>query len=134
LQASSQATEKLNTLIWLANRTNNNPDILPDTKIEIIAMDSNLDPLNSFKSTLDLIKKENITAIIGDDDDRSTVAIGLTAGANNVLHCTPDSVLPSLSDKKTYPMTFRTQPISTCMKIEEFFIFSITDSFCFIYF
>jgi ABC-type branched-subunit amino acid transport system substrate-binding protein len=114
LKGSSAATEQLNTLLWLANRTNSNPNILPDTMIEIIAIDAKMDDLASFQAAVNLIKKENITAIIGDDHDESTISIALTASANNVLHCTSYSTNPVLSDKKTYPMTFRTQAIATC--------------------
>jgi ABC-type branched-subunit amino acid transport system substrate-binding protein len=87
--------------------------ILPDTRIEIVPINSHGENLKSFQETLNLIRNEKIVAIIGDDNDLSTQTIALTAAANNVMHCVHSSASPSLSDKSSYPLTFRSQTIGT---------------------
>ena len=57
---------------------------------------------------------ENIVAILGDDTDESTLSMANLAAVNKVLHCAVDSKAPALSEKSTYPLTFRTQQISKC--------------------
>jgi hypothetical protein len=112
LQNSCKGSEELNTLLWLTRKINQDPKILPDTRIEIVPVNTYQNKLNSFQSVLDLIKKENIVAIIGDDQEDSTALIAQAAASTNILHCAPDATSPSLSDKKSVPTTFRTQVIA----------------------
>ena len=88
--------------------------MLPDTRIELVPIDTHHDKLNSFQKTVDIINDQNIQAIIGDDTDEATLSMAVLSAVNHVLHCSPDSYSPALSKKTTYPMTFRTVPISTC--------------------
>jgi ABC-type branched-subunit amino acid transport system substrate-binding protein len=81
--------------------------ILPDTLIEIVPINSNGDLSKSFQGALSLGKNKSVVAIIGDDNDSSTQTIGLISAANNMLHCTSTTASPLLSDKQSYPLTFR---------------------------
>jgi hypothetical protein len=72
-----------------------------------VPINTNDDQLKSFQGTLDLIKQKELIAIIGDDEDQSTDTIALTSAANNIIHCASTVADPALSDKNSYPFTFR---------------------------
>ncbi|KAJ3101149.1 hypothetical protein HDU97_001615 [Phlyctochytrium planicorne] len=98
-----------NSLIWLMNRTNNDPNILPDTRIELVPINSRFDRGYSLTGALQLINQEKVAAIIGESNSRNTVTMAVAAAVNNVLHCSNLATTPQLSNKVDYPSTFRTQ-------------------------
>jgi ABC-type branched-subunit amino acid transport system substrate-binding protein len=93
---------------------------LPDAKIELVPINTYSDKLTSFQKTADLMNDEKIVAILGDDTDESTLSMANLAAVNKVFHCAVDSKAPGLSQKSTYPLTYRTQQISKC----KFFVLS----------
>ncbi|KAJ3116542.1 hypothetical protein HDU96_009430 [Phlyctochytrium bullatum] len=98
-----------NTLMWYVNRTNNNPSVLPDTRIELVPLNSRLDRGTSLTGAQQLINQDRVAAIIGESNSRNTVTMGLAAAVSNVLHCANLATTPQLSSKVDYPTTFRTQ-------------------------
>jgi hypothetical protein len=69
LVTSVKATEQYNSLLWLVNQTNNDPNVLPDTRIEIVPVNTFNDQLNSFQKANELLKTQNVAAVIGDSVD-----------------------------------------------------------------
>ncbi|KAI8837550.1 periplasmic binding protein-like I [Chytridium lagenaria] len=103
-----------NALIWYMNRTNNDPSVLPDTRIELVPINSRLDRGVSLRAALQLISQERVVAIIGESSSRNTVTMAVAAAVNNVLHCSNLATSPQLSNKVDYPTTFRTQSNAAC--------------------
>ncbi|KAJ3113661.1 hypothetical protein HDU96_003100 [Phlyctochytrium bullatum] len=98
-----------NALLWFVNRTNSNPNILPDTRIELVPFNSKLDRGTSLTGALRLIEQHNVSAIIGESNSRNTVTMAVAAAVNNVLTCANLATTPQLSVKVDYPTIFRTQ-------------------------
>ncbi|KAJ3101148.1 hypothetical protein HDU97_001614 [Phlyctochytrium planicorne] len=88
-----------NGLLYYVNKTNNDPTILPDTRIEVVPMNSKLDRGVSLTGALKLIDQSNVTAIIGESNSRNTVTMAVAAAVNNVLHCANLATTPQLSNK-----------------------------------
>ncbi|KAJ3410389.1 hypothetical protein HDV05_003843 [Chytridiales sp. JEL 0842] len=88
---------------------NADPNILPTTRIELVPMNSANDRGRALMTTLDLIQQYNVSGVIGEMYGRNTVTMAVAAAVNNVLHCVPASIAPSLSNKADFPTTFRTQ-------------------------
>ncbi|KAJ3124280.1 hypothetical protein HK101_006167, partial [Irineochytrium annulatum] len=106
---SISSVREYNLLLWLVNRTNNDPTVLPNTKLELVPVDSRWDAGRSLLQTLAIID-QGVAAIIGESTSRNTVTMGLAAAVNNVLHCAGLASTPQLSDKNNYPTSFRTLP------------------------
>ncbi|KAJ3402694.1 hypothetical protein HDV05_008307, partial [Chytridiales sp. JEL 0842] len=88
---------------------NADPNILPTTRLELVPMNSGNDRGRALMTTLDLIQQYNVSGVIGEMYSRNTVTMAVAAAVNNVLHCVPASIAPSLSNKADFPTTFRTQ-------------------------
>ncbi|KAJ3204963.1 hypothetical protein HDU67_009196 [Dinochytrium kinnereticum] len=98
-----------NALLWYINRVNNDSTILPDTRIEIVPINSRLDRGVSLTSAQQLINQDRVVGIIGEVASRNTVTMAVAAAVNNVLHCANMATTPQLGNKIDYPTTFRTQ-------------------------
>ncbi|KAJ3167802.1 hypothetical protein HK101_011710 [Irineochytrium annulatum] len=109
----SNLAENLNSvscydaLLWLVNRTNNDPTILPDTRIELVPANSQLDRGTALTASQNLINNHGVAAIIGESNSRNTVTMALAAAVSNTLHCASLATTPQLSVKADYPTTFR---------------------------
>ncbi|KAJ3308940.1 hypothetical protein HDU76_003769, partial [Blyttiomyces sp. JEL0837] len=73
-------------LIWLLNKTNFDPNILPTTRIELVSLNSQNDRGVSLKQTLNAIDNQGIVGVIGDTLSSTTVTMAVGAAINNVLH------------------------------------------------
>ncbi|KAJ3119087.1 hypothetical protein HDU96_000002 [Phlyctochytrium bullatum] len=102
-----------NGVMWYLNRTNNNPNILPDTRLELVPFNSRLDRGVTLAGALQLINQERVAAVIGESNSRNTVTMAVATSVSNVIHCANLATTPQLSNKNDYPTTFRTQSSAT---------------------
>ncbi|KAI8853413.1 periplasmic binding protein-like I [Chytridium lagenaria] len=98
-----------NVLKWYFNRTNNDPNILPDTRIDLVPINSRSDRGVSLTASQQIINQDRVAAIIGETSSRNTVTMAVAAAISNVLHCSNLATTPQLANKVDYPTTFRTQ-------------------------
>ncbi|KAJ3308941.1 hypothetical protein HDU76_003770 [Blyttiomyces sp. JEL0837] len=88
-------------LIWMLNRTNFDPNILPTTRIgQGVAL----------KTVLNAIDNQGIVAVIGDMMSSSTITMAVAAGINNVIHCAESATTPQLSKKYKLYVIFEIAP------------------------
>ncbi|KAJ3412612.1 hypothetical protein HDV05_000480 [Chytridiales sp. JEL 0842] len=99
-------------LLWWANRVNQDPSILPDTRIELVPINTLQDRGTSLNATLELATRHGVAAVIGEAVSRNTVTMAVATSVNNVLHCANLASTPQLSNKADYPTSFRTQSAS----------------------
>ncbi|KAJ3119090.1 hypothetical protein HDU96_000005 [Phlyctochytrium bullatum] len=102
-----------NSVLWYINKTNNNPNILPDTRIELVPINSRGDRGTSLTGALQMINQDRVAAIIGESNSRNTVTMAVAAAVSNVIHCANQASTPQLSNKNDYPTTLRTQSSAT---------------------
>ncbi|KAJ3417350.1 hypothetical protein HDV05_004815 [Chytridiales sp. JEL 0842] len=98
-----------NTLLWYAEKINNDTSILPDTRIEFVPMNSAQDRGTTLNVTLDLALNRGVASVIGEAVSRNTVTMAVAASVNNILQCVNLAATPQLSNKNDYPTTFRSQ-------------------------
>ncbi|KAJ3106383.1 hypothetical protein HDU97_006368 [Phlyctochytrium planicorne] len=104
---SAMSAESYNPIAWAVQKLNNQTDILPDTRLELIAATSAYDRGVSLTATQNLAA-QGAVALIGEVASRNTVPTALGASITKMLHCNPFASTSVLSNKADYGYSFRT--------------------------
>ncbi|KAJ3114220.1 hypothetical protein HDU96_002389 [Phlyctochytrium bullatum] len=71
-----------NSLLWYINQTNNNPNVLPDTRVEVVPFNTRLDRGLTLSGALQMINQDRVAAIIGEISSRNTVTMAVATAVS----------------------------------------------------
>ncbi|KAJ3106384.1 hypothetical protein HDU97_006369 [Phlyctochytrium planicorne] len=104
---SATSIESYNAIAWALDKINKQTDILPDTRLELIAANSAYDRGTALSATQNLAA-QGAVALVGEVASRITVPTALGASITKMLHCNPFASTSVLSNKADYGYSFRT--------------------------
>ncbi|KAI8844907.1 periplasmic binding protein-like I [Chytridium lagenaria] len=103
------ATQCYNAMLWYAEKINNQTEILPNVRIQIVVANSMYDRGVTLTAAQSL-STQGIFAMAGEAISRNTVTASLVSSVNRILHCNALATTTTLSNKQDFPFAFRTLP------------------------